>query len=70
MTDGKGLEYQPPGTGFGIVILIAIGLILLPPWKLVSGQAETPREYAIGAAMIAVALAGWAVIAYVVASAL
>jgi hypothetical protein len=70
MTDDKGVEYQPPGTGFGIVILIAIGLIIIPPWKLVSGQAETPREYAIGAAMIVVALGGWAVIGYVVATAI
>jgi len=69
MTDDTGVQYQPPGTGFAIVVLIAIGLILIPPWKLVSGQAETKREYATGAAMILVALGGWAVIGYVVATA-
>jgi len=70
MTEDNGLEYQPPGAGFGIVVLIAIGLILLPPWKVISGQAETKREYATGAAMILVALGGWVVIAYVVATAI
>jgi len=69
MTDDNGVQYQPPGTGFGIVVLLLIGLILIPPWKVVSGQAETKREYAIGTAMILVAVGGWAAIAYVVATA-
>jgi len=69
MTDDNGLEYQPPGTVFGFVVLIAIGLILIPPWKLLSGQAETKREYATGTVMILLAVGGWAVIAYAVASA-